>query len=92
MVRTTDVVSGGGRAMHAVTGAVRCQAPAGQHFAFLTVDAPVVALGLRSPLNFSLAQPDLAQGVHVSLFNNGWGTNYPQWSGGDWLYRFQIFV
>jgi hypothetical protein len=43
-----------------------------------TLDAPVVALGERSPIYFSEAQPDLAGGIHVSLFNNGWGTNYIQ--------------
>jgi hypothetical protein len=46
-----------------------------------TLDAPVVALGVRSPLNFSYELPDMRQGVHVNLFNNvtqfntAWGTN-----------------
>ena len=86
-VDPADVVRGGGRAMHAVTGDV--------HFGELRIrslDAPLVALGARSPLNFSLDPPDLRQGVHFNLFNNGWGTNYPQWSGGDWRYRFSLFT
>jgi hypothetical protein len=41
-------------------------------------------------LNFSQDLPDPRQGVHVSLFNHAWGTNYPQWAGGDWLYRFTL--
>ncbi len=89
-VRAVDVVRGGGRAMHAVSGAVRCEHTKGHRFAVETLDAPVVAFGARSPLNFSLDQPDLSEGAHVCLFNNGWGTNYPQWSGGDWLYRLRI--
>ena len=91
-VRAMDVVRGGGRAMHAVSGGVRCASGTGRRFAVQTIDAPVIALGLRSPLNFSLDQPDLNQGAHVCLFNNGWGTNYPQWSSGDWSYRLQIFA
>jgi len=51
-----------------------------------------MATGLRSPLNFSLEQPRLDRGVHVSLFNNAWGTNYLQWHGGDWLYQLRIFA
>ncbi len=87
-----DVVRGGGRAMHAVSGPVRCRGSAGSGLSIESIDAPVVALGLRSPLNFSLEQPDLSGGVHFSLFNNAWGTNYPQWCGGDWSYRFTIRV
>ena len=90
-VSAFDVVPGGGRAMHAVSDAVRCRTARNQHFEVRTLDAAVVAFGERSPLNFSLQTPDLAAGAHVSLFNNGWGTNYPQWSGGDWSYRFQLF-
>ncbi len=54
----------------------------------IKVDAPVVALGERSPLSFSNDQPDLAKGLHVSLFNNAWGTNYVQWFGEDTRFRF----
>lgn len=91
-VRATDVVAGGGRAMHAVSGGVSCQTTGGQRFALHTMDAPVVALGERSPLNFSLQLPDLVKGAHLSLFNNAWGTNYPQWCGGDWMYRVQLLA
>lgn len=84
-----DVVSGGARRMHAVTS--RFAVKDGKHrLEITTLDAPVVALGTRSPLNFSRELPDLSQGTHVSLFNNAWGTNYPQWAGGDWRYRFTL--
>lgn len=88
-ISPSDVVSGGGRSMHAVTS--RFAVKDGDHqLVFTTLDAPVVALGVRSPLNFSNKLPDLRQGVHVSLFNNAWGTNYPQWAGGSWRYRFTL--
>jgi hypothetical protein len=88
-LRPSDVIRGGGRNMHAVSGPIRCTA--GAHtFELATHDAPVVALGQRSPLNFSLDPPDLKSGLHVNLFNNAWGTNYIQWCGGDWAYRFTL--
>ena len=89
-VLASDVVSGGGRAMHAVNGPISLAQANGAPLQITTLDAPVIALGTRSPLNFSRTLPDLKQGIHVSLFNNGWGTNYPQWAGGDWLYRFTL--
>ncbi len=103
-VRAENVVRGGGRGMHAVdetlrwqytqssqtTGAIQ-QTPRGE-LTLRTFDAPVVAIGRRSPLNFTLDLPDLSGGAHVCLYNNAWGTNYPQWAGGDWQYRFSLEI
>ncbi len=91
-VEPADVVRGGGRSMHAITGDLRCVGGAGRELRIRSLDAPLVALGDRSPLNFSLDLPDLSRGVHFNLFNNAWGTNYPQWSGGDCGYRFRLFA
>ncbi len=53
-----------------------------------TIDAPVVALGERMPLFFSNSQPDLSAGIHSSLFNNAWGTNYIMWYAEDMRFRY----
>ena len=55
-----------------------------------TLDAPVVALGEKSPIYFSKELPDITKGVHFSLFNNTWGTNYIQWFGEDLRFRFEV--
>jgi hypothetical protein len=55
-----------------------------------SLDAPLVVLGEMTPIYFSNEQPDPAKGIHFSLFNNGWGTNYVQWFGEDALFRFSI--
>jgi uncharacterized protein DUF5054 len=88
-VRPEDVVRGGGRSMHAVSERLRYRDAQGQ-FELATLDAPVVALGARSPLDFSLELPTMPDGIHIGLYNNAWGTNYPQWCGGDWMYRFTL--
>jgi hypothetical protein len=88
-VSPLDVVRGGARSMHGVTNHFRYNDSRGS-LQVTTLDAPVVAVGARSPLGFSLELPDMQHGVHVNLFNNAWGTNYPQWAGGDWEYRFTI--
>jgi hypothetical protein len=84
-----DVVRGGNRQMHAVSGAVHYQDAQGS-LSIETLDAPVVALGEKSPLAYSTDQPDVTKGIHFNLFNNAWGTNYIQWFGGDTRFRFAL--
>jgi len=88
-VSPLDVVRGGGRSMHAVTSHLRYKDSNGA-FQLETLDAPVIAVGQRSPLDFSQNLPDMKHGIHVNLFNNAWGTNYIQWGGGNWAYRFTL--
>jgi len=84
-----DVVSSGNRQMHALSKGFACR-QSGQTFAVETLDAPVVALGERTPLGFSTAQPELAAGIHSCLFNNAWGTNYIMWYGEDMRFRYTL--
>jgi len=80
LVSPYDVVVSGNRHMHALSKGLTYKDRDGE-FAIETWDAPLVALGVKSPLYFSNSQPDLSQGVHSSLFNNAWGTNYIMWFG-----------
>ena len=81
-----EVVSSGGRHMHAVSDGFSYRDGKGE-FAVETIDAPLVALGEKSPLNFSRSQPDLSSGIHCNLFNNAWGTNYILWFSEDMRFR-----
>ncbi len=83
------VIRGGNRHMHALSKGLGYKDAKGG-FSIDTPDAPVVALGERSPIYFSTEQPDIAKGVHFSLFNNAWGTNYIQWFGEDLRFRFEV--
>ena len=83
------VVRGGNRHMHALSRGVSYKDAQGS-FSIDTLDAPVVALGERSPIYFSNDPPDMSKGVHFSLFNNAWGTNYIQWFGEDLRFRFEV--
>jgi hypothetical protein len=89
LVAPFDVVRGGNRVMHAVSGALHYHDAQGS-LSIETLDAPVVALGEKTPLAYSTAQPDISQGIHISLFNNAWGTNYIQWFGEDTRFRFVL--
>jgi hypothetical protein len=89
LVSPTDVVRGGNRHMHALSSGLGYQDEGGR-FTIESLDAPLAVLGEKSPIYFSNSQPDLSKGIHFSLFNNGWGTNYVQWFGDDMQFRFTI--
>ena len=84
-----DVAVAGGRHLHAVSPGIHHK-DGSDEFRLEMVDAPVIAFGEKSPLNFSREQPDLSGGVHCNLFNNAWGTNYIMWYGEDMRFRFVL--
>ncbi len=89
MISPFDVVTSGNRSMHCLQKGFEYKH--GEHrFAVETLDAPVVALGERTPLRFSNDEPDLSKGIHSCLYNNAWGTNYIMWYGEDLRARFVL--
>jgi hypothetical protein len=88
MISPLDVVSRGGRTLHAVDRGVVNRGAA--TFALYTQDAPLVAPGKPSLLDFHNELPDMSGGVLVNLYNNTWGTNFPMWFEDDALFRFSL--
>lgn len=84
-----EVVEGGNRHLHALLDGISYK-DAGGGLAFTTLDAPLVAIGRPSPLNFSRSEPSFDMGLHFNLFNNAWGTNYIMWYAEDMRFRFAI--
>ena len=50
--------------------------------------APLVSMGRRGLLKFDQAQPSLNDGIFVNLYNNIWGTNFPDWFEEDMTFKF----
>ncbi len=84
-----DVVEGGNRHMHAISDRISCR-QGERSLSIISRDAPLIALGVQSPLYFTREQPQLDKGVHFNLFNNAWGTNYIMWYSEDMRFRFTI--
>jgi hypothetical protein len=55
-----------------------------------TLDAPLVAPGERTLLNFDNAKPAPEDGMHVCLCNNVWGTNFVMWFDQDMSFHFTL--
>ena len=84
-----EVIRDGNRHLHAVwQGARNEDGPA--CITLQTLDAPLIAPGSPSLLNFTNRQPDLNSGLHFNLFNNLWGTNFPMWFEEDARFRFVL--
>jgi hypothetical protein len=77
-VSPLDVVRDGNRHLHAVGRGVQYRDDR-IGLDIETRDAPLVAPGERSLLNFHNRQPVLTRGMHFLLYNNVWGTNFPMW-------------
>lgn len=89
LIDPTDVVSRGARTLHAIDQQVICRDGA-RTLTLTTLDAPLVAPGHPALLNFHNQPPELSGGVHVNLYNNVWGTNFPMWFDDDAQFRFQL--
>lgn len=55
-------------------------------------DTPLAALGNTGIYKYlNEYRPPEEPVIYFNLFNNMWGTNFPQWIGGDLSYRFVLF-
>ena len=84
-----DVVSRGARTLHAVDQRI-LYTDAARSFELTSLDAPLVAPGQPSLLDFHNRLPDMRGGVHINLYNNVWGTNFPMWFEDDAQFRFVL--
>ena len=83
-----DVVKNGNRKLHAVEE-IRYE-HGGDFLGIESLDAPLVAPGERSLLDFNNRLPPLKRGMHFNLHNNVWGTNFPMWYEEDSRFRFRL--
>jgi len=82
------VVPNGNRYLHAVGDGGVTVEDGGHRFQAISLDAPLVAPGRPSLLDFNNDLPNLQHGMHFNLYNNVWGTNFPMWFGEDCRFRF----
>jgi hypothetical protein len=88
-ISPSDVICGGNRLLHAVQSGVRCPVRTG-HLLLETLDAPLVAPGAPQLLRHNNDDPNDTGGMHINLYNNVWGTNFPMWYADDARFRFAL--
>jgi hypothetical protein len=81
--------TGGARAIRVVSSDVSYRDGQGS-FTLATLDAPVISAGRQALMDLDNKLPGMTGGVHVSLVNNTWGTNYVMWINNDMRFRFVL--
>jgi hypothetical protein len=87
MFSPLEVVRNGNRKLHAVERRLVYQ-DRDDRLTIQTLDAPLLAPGGPSLLNFDNQLPALEKGMHFNLYNNVWGTNFPMWYDEPARFRF----
>lgn len=59
--------------------------------AFFPKDTPLLSIGENRIYVYSGGYKPQKPVLYWNAFNNQWGTNFPQWIGGDFRYEFRIY-
>jgi hypothetical protein len=90
-VDPTAVILNGNRQLHAVE-AIECKDMQGEYVAIIPLDTPLVGPAEAPFLPFHRDVISMKEGIRFCLHNNKWGTNFPMWSEGDFVFRFHLSV
>lgn len=55
------------------------------------LDTPLLSIGEDGFYQYRHRWQERDEVFYFNLFNNMWGTNFPQWQGGDYEYRFALW-
>jgi alpha-mannosidase len=58
--------------------------------AVIPLDTPLLFIGKNGMWDFEHDYKPEKPELHFNLFNNWWGTNFPQWTGGDLRFRYRL--
>ncbi|GAB4536181.1 MAG: hypothetical protein Kow0063_21320 [Anaerolineae bacterium] len=89
LISPLDVIRNGNRKLHAIDRCVTHH-EGRNRLTIESLDAPLLAPGEPSLLNFNNRRPPLRKGMHFNLYNNVWGTNFPMWYEEDARFRFVL--
>ncbi|MEA5053950.1 MAG: DUF5054 domain-containing protein, partial [Propionicimonas sp.] len=89
LIEPNAVIDNGGRHLHGVgTGVAYKDSNGGLRID--TLDAHLISPGRKGLLEFDNTPIDTRDGMHVALYNNLWGTAFPQWFDQDMYFRFLV--
>jgi hypothetical protein len=88
-IEPNDIVDDGGRRLHGVQDRVQYKDLEGG-LVLETLDAHLVSVGEKGLLRFDNDPIDPLGRIHVALYDNLWGTAFPQWYDRDMYFRFRL--
>lgn len=63
----------------------------GMGLAFIPLDTPLFSIGEKSIYKYSPDYSHKSSILYFNAFNNQWGTNFPQWMGGNYTFHYRIY-
>jgi hypothetical protein len=84
-----DLQTGGNRDCFAVQGWVDVAGPAGG-VTWCPLDTTIVTLGDFRLFNWDSSYRPKNTHLYANALNNGWSTNFREWQGGDFRFRFRL--
>ncbi|GGI46665.1 hypothetical protein GCM10008018_18230 [Paenibacillus marchantiophytorum] len=88
---TQDIVRGANHRLHCGDGWVDVT-DGGAGLAVLAKDTPLFSIGEKGVFTYSKSYQPERPSLYFNLFNNQWGTNFPQWMAGSYTYNFRIVL
>lgn len=85
-----DVVRSSSTLLHCCEHFVDVTGDGGAGMAVVPFDTPLFFIGRNGMWDFEHEYRPEKPELHFNLFNNWWGTNFPQWTGGDFRYRYRL--
>lgn len=58
--------------------------------AFIPYDTPLFSIGEQAIYKYKRQHEEGSPILFFNAFNNSWGTNFPQWMGGDYVFKYRI--
>lgn len=86
----TDIIDWGNHALYCLENFAAARGE-GKTICAVSADAPLLGLGETGIYKFRKHYKKKKAALYFNLFNNMWGTNFPQWIEGDFSYRFLLF-
>lgn len=86
----TDIIERGNHALYCLENFVTAQEQ-GKKLCVTALDTPLVGIGETGIYKFRKRYKKTSPALYFNLFNNMWGTNFPQWIEGDFSFRFVLF-
>ncbi len=86
----TDIIERGNHALYCLENFVTAQEQ-GRKLCVTALDTPLVSIGETGIYKFRKKYKKTSPALYFNLFNNMWGTNFPQWIEGDFSFRFVLF-
>lgn len=87
----TDIAEGANHAFYALEHFAAAQDERAM-VSVVTHDCPLVSLGENGVYAFRRSYEEHTPEMRFCLFNNMWGTNFPQWIEGDMAFEFDVFA